>query len=379
MEDLQTIVRELNKIGLSINPSKCEVTCVNLENPEPTIDRFKQILPNLKITSIEESIILGSPIAPQGVRSELSSKLNALKRMISRLDLIDPHQAFVLLKNSFAIPKLTYLLRSSPAFQETDLLNEIDSALRKSMSSITNVDFTDDSWTQASLPARSGGLGIRKSLDISLPCYISSATSATSLVEAILLSVMDLAPFNVSAEVEKWKATGNGLVEPNGELVFRQKAWDNPLIESIQEHLLSNADQFARARLLASFRPESGAWISAIPVPSLGTQLYSEELRIATALRTGSKICERYQCKCGKWVDEYGYHLLSCKFNEGRHPRHAAINDIICRALRSAGIPSILEPVGLDRGDGKRPDGISTFPFSQGKAICWDATCVNTF
>ena len=25
------------------------------------------------------------------------------------------------------------------------------------------------------------------------------------------------------------------------------------------------------------------------------------------------------------------------------------------------------------------PDGISTFPFSQGKAICWDATCVNTF
>ena len=203
MEDLQTIVRELKKIGLSINPSKCEVTCVNLENPEPTIGRFKQILPNLKITSIEESIILGSPIASQGERAELSSKLNALKRMITRLDLIDPHQAFVLLKNSFAIPKLTYLLRSSPAFQETDLLKEIDSALRKSMSSITNVDFTDDSWTQASLPARSGGLGIRKSSDISLPCYISSATSVTSLVEAILSSVTDLAPFNVSAEVEK--------------------------------------------------------------------------------------------------------------------------------------------------------------------------------
>ena len=116
LEDLQTILRELNKIGLSINPSKCEVTCVNLENPQSTIDGFKQILPNLKITSIEESIILGSPIASQGVRSELSSKLNALKRMITRLGLIDPHRAFVFLKNSFAIPKLTYLLRSSPAF-----------------------------------------------------------------------------------------------------------------------------------------------------------------------------------------------------------------------------------------------------------------------
>ena len=379
LEDLQTIKRELNKIGLSINPSKCELTCVNLENSVSTINEFKQILPNLKITSIEESIILGSPIASQGVRLEIQSKLNALRRMISRLKSIDPHQAFVLLKNSFAIPKLTYLLRSSPAFQEIDLLNEIDKDLRISMSSITNVDFTEDSWTQATLPARAGGLGIRKSLDISLPCYISSAISATSLVEAILSSVTDLAPFNVSAEVERWKATGNGLVEPDGESLFRQRAWDNPHIEFIQENLLRNADQFSRARLLASSQPESGAWISAIPVPSLGTQLSSEELRIAMALRTGSKICERHQCKCGKGADEYGFHLLSCKFNEGRHPRHAAINDIICRALKSAGIPTTLEPDGLDRGDRKRPDGISTFPFSHGKAICWDATCTNTF
>ena len=78
-------------------------------------------------------------------------------------------------------------------------------------------------------------------------------------------------------------------------------------------------------------------------------------------------------------MDEYGYHLLSCKFNEGRHLRHAALNDIICRALKSAGVPSILEPVGLDRGDGRKPDGITVIAFSRGKSLCWDATCVNTF
>ena len=38
-----------------------------------------------------------------------------------------------------------------------------------------------------------------------------------------------------------------------------------------------------------------------------------------------------------------------------------------------------MEPVGLNRGDGKRPDGITIFPFSQGRALCWDATCVNTY
>ena len=36
-------------------------------------------------------------------------------------------------------------------------------------------------------------------------------------------------------------------------------------------------------------------------------------------------------------------------------------------------------PVGLDRGDGKRPDGMTVFPFSNGRSLIWDATCVDTF
>ena len=30
-------------------------------------------------------------------------------------------------------------------------------------------------------------------------------------------------------------------------------------------------------------------------------------------------------------------------------------------------------------GDGLTPDGLTTYPFSQGKALCWDAPCVNTY
>ena len=93
-------------------------------------------------------------------------------------------------------------------------MHEFDETLKDTMSSITNVDFTEDSWALAILPARSGGLGIHKSSDIALPCYISSALSAHSLVEAILSSVTDLAPFEVSAEIDMWKASGERLVEP---------------------------------------------------------------------------------------------------------------------------------------------------------------------
>ena len=379
LEDLRLLMRELQNIGLSINTSKCELICLNLEDSNSAISDFSNLLPDLKVTNIEDSVILGSPISAQGVRKELNIKLTDLKRMISRLNIIDPHQAFVLLKNSFAIPKMTYLLRSSPAYQQLDLLEEFDTAIRDSMSTITNIDFTDEAWTQVSIPVRYGGLGIRKSSDIALPAYISSALSAYSLVAAILSPVIGLAPFEVTNEIEIWKASGQGLTEPDDESCSKQKAWDVPRIILSKNRLLSNADQFGRARLMAAAQPESGAWASAIPVPSLGTQLCPEELRIAISLRTGSKICENHLCKCKRNADEYGFHLLSCHFNEGRHPRHSAINDIIFRALKSAGIWSMLEPNGLNRGDGRRPDGITVYPFSRGKPLCWDATCVNTF
>ena len=42
-------------------------------------------------------------------------------------------------------------------------------------------------------------------------------------------------------------------------------------------------------------------------------------------------------------------------------------------------VPAILEPHGIERRDGRRPDGMTLFPFSDGKSLVWDATRVNTF
>ena len=55
------------------------------------------------------------------------------------------------------------------------------------------------------------------------------------------------------------------------------------------------------------------------------------------------------------------------------------MNDVIKRALQKVGLPSVLEPPGLDRGVGSRPDGITVFPFSGGRSLVWDCTCVDTF
>ena len=57
---------------------------------------------------------------------------------------------------------------------------------------------------------------------------------------------------------------------------------------------------------------------------------------------------------------------------EGRHFRHAALNDIIHRALSSAipKIPSRLEPSGVYRADGKRPDGIISHALEEWQTPC---------
>ena len=54
------------------------------------------------------------------------------------------------------------------------------------------------------------------------------------------------------------------------------------------------------------------------------------------------------------------------------------MNDIVKRALASSGTPAILEPSGLCRRDGKRPDGLTLYPWSSGRSVVWDFTCRDT-
>ena len=77
-------------------------------------------------------------------------------------------------------------------------------------------------------------------------------------------------------------------------------------------------------------------------------------------------------------VDHLATHGLSCRHSQGRIPRHNAINDIIHQSLSASKIPSRLEPLCLHRSDGKRPDGMTMTPWSQGKFLVWDATCTDT-
>ena len=77
-------------------------------------------------------------------------------------------------------------------------------------------------------------------------------------------------------------------------------------------------------------------------------------------------------------VNQQGTHGLSCNRNTGRHSRHSEANDVIARSFSSAGIPSIREPRGIIRRDGKHPDGLSLIPWYQERQLLWDFSCSDT-
>jgi len=80
---------------------------------------------------------------------------------------------------------MLYLLRTSDC-GDNPLMSEFDNTLRSGLTSILNVDLSENQWTQASLPVGDGGLGIRSAQMLALSAFLASAASTFQLHQYIL-------------------------------------------------------------------------------------------------------------------------------------------------------------------------------------------------
>lgn len=207
---------------------------------------------------------------------------------------------------------------------------------------------------------------------------MASAAGTCDLQDLILSSV----PINTDVEViriqDLWSDQCK-LEAPAGMMAHSLKIWDSRTTQSMYSELLANSlNPQDKARLLAVSAPHSGDWLKALPISSCGLRLDDEAVRVAVGLRLGTSLCEPHTCICGTAVNALGTHGLACKRSAGRIGRHQYLNDILWRALNRANIPAIKEPQGLVRSDGKRPDGVTQIPWSEGKCVSWDVTVTDT-
>ena len=204
----------------------------------------------------------------------------------------------------------------------------------------------DRTWVQTSLPTKMTGMGLRTATDTALPAYLASMHAAFDLLKEILPDAkVDRDDIEGLAE---WRAT-SGIEPTLLEDKTAQASWDPTLISKSFDSAMEHADVVSKARLLASSTAESGAWLEALPVSTLGNLLDDTTFKIAFALRVGGRISQEHRCICGKAADGFGHHGLVCERSKGRFRRHASLNETIKRALATANVPSVLEPTGLSR------------------------------
>ena len=125
---VERLIGDLREVGLEINQRRCELVILNHTRPEAirTEDLFRRVLPGLKIVPAAEACLLGTPLSEEGLSSAVRGRREDMERMAARLQLIENHQAFVLLKNCFSLPKLQYVLRTSPAYKQEAELEAFD-------------------------------------------------------------------------------------------------------------------------------------------------------------------------------------------------------------------------------------------------------------
>ena len=160
---------------------------------------------------------------------------------------------------------------------------------------------------------------------------------------------------------------------PSDDTFHIQKAWDTPIVSSNFDSLLSSfTDPVDKARVLAVSSKESGTWLYALPIASAGLKLEDVTVRIGVGLRLGIPLVHPHICSnCHASVEAHG---LSCHYSKGRFLPHSIVNSIIKRSLDALNFSCRLEPIGISRTDGKRPDGITLAHWKHGKALIWDFT-----
>ena len=375
---------------LEVNPSKCELFTIpatesqNLQQDTLTIlAQIELALPNVKSMNRSNLLLLGAPIFEEAIDTVLLEKLDDLKRMREKLVFIDPHDVLFLLRGCYAIPKLTYCLRSAPTFKSMATLKLYDQEMKECLEEILNIRLDEQARDQCSLPVKQGGFGIQMASDIALPCFLSSGYGAALGASNLLPNEVSEATYaDLDAALSAWKERIQNTEEeeqPLPENLTVQAPWDQPLYELKFKQLLDKqTTPSEKARLPAVSSPHASDWLLAYPLPTLELKLDSTSLQMSCALRLGSPIFKPFKCICGTIVDSSGRHGLSCQKVKGTYPRHLLINKILGRDMARAQVTATLEQTNLCQGDGKQPDGLTLLPWTMGRHLVWDVTCRDT-
>ena len=261
------------KFGLELRKFKSELR---------SIESMTKIDSLIKRNCVDGIEILGAAIGSDDfVSSCLLKRVKNLEELLDNFAYVDdPQCALGILRFCLGAPKMVYSLRcNSPSDESSKILRKFDSVQRATFEGIRGVLLSNTSWDQACLPISKTGVGVRRSADQVQASYVGSVFHSSVLVEK-------LTGHNPTEAISFVKAVEE-LSEISTTYPSQSKVQEE-LDNSAFDNLLGKRSSIReKARLQSLSLPQSGAWISAAPIPALGLHLSSNEFRVALKYRLG--------------------------------------------------------------------------------------------
>ena len=376
---LDTILEKGPQLGLHVNLAKCEVFRPSGDQDFPEFPRAIK-----RISEDDAGLeLLGSPVV--GTKDFFDVAVRQRVEKVLRLqdqltDLDNPQVALHLLRGCVSICKINHLLRTVPPEFASEQWTRFDNGLRLSLGRITHTSVPDRAWTQATLPCRMGGLGLRESRTTQKAAFLGSCNFSKPLCHRLLGGEL-----RERGTPLVWEETARtALLEDDLELnnVDLGKVGQRDLQAIIDaarlQNLHSNSPLRDKARLMACAAPHAAAWLRAIPAPSLGLTMSRHEFVLAARLWLGIPVFSScIRCPCRQLIDPMGDHLLGCGHGPLRIRRHDALRQMLYHALLNDHPGGRIEQrCASDRQ--LRPGDVFHSSFQNGKPGYFDITVRNT-
>ena len=251
--------------------------------------------------------------------------------------------------------RAVYIMRTPPLAQWTEQAETFDKMVRNAIEKILGFPMSDDTFAQACLTPRLGGLGLRKVQEHADLAFAAS--------------------WHESKRTSKEQWTAPPGVSP----VYKsQKEASFEFDQTMHDFLVDQApNEREKQRLRRVAQPHACGYITAVPSDEDGkdTLLRPRLFRICVAYRLGVPVInEDTPCPlCQQPINVYGDHAVCCAKEGDIIIRHNSLRNLVHSIAKDGMLSPVLEKKGiLGNTSGRRPGDVTIERWSEGKGLCID-------
>ena len=349
--------REGPKIGLFLNPSKCEWSWLNPSSSCPCP------IPGVQLVETEKIQILGVPLGSDSfVSSFVHEHLLARTRNVTAklIDFEDTQSALYVLRVSYSFVRAVHFMRTTPLHQWRSEAESFDEEVRKCLTGILRSPLPPQSYAQACVSTRLGGLGLRQTV-----AHAGAAFTASWF--------------------ESGRTSGENWVRPQGcsEHYLPQTAASTEIDKASLSLLLPQCSPRDAQRLKRLDCPHANAWITALPSTedSKDTILAPRTFRTAVSRLLGLPLSKpESPCPaCKQTMDVYGDHALCCRKTGDMITRHNIVRNWVYKVAEDGLLSPRMEKQGIlgpTDPTRRRPADVAIPVWSNGRGLAVDVAVV---